>query len=599
MSYIDQLEKLFWENLSYDEFDHHEIVQLMSLEDHELEQEILSRPHVRTLLGIPLEQANVVSEIEEERFYTSSDESIPEVIRMETSANPTDKGKAKEEEEPSNGYTSKERKNEDGQPSFFSQFNQFDEIGSNHRNSTLGIQNLNIDCLSQKYIKKAIDIWAGDLGMLLKTNPRAYDLASTVLALAEHKADGTAKNLIRSVKWTDQTGADVLDSIVKALYVFFLGKDYHTNLAEEQTKDVVNAKTRLTNMMLCDIYELESFACAYNETLWKIPPKEHPTYTQIYLQKIPVVYKEALAKYEKVGDIPLKYSIAYATNLVREELAKICDLSRKQKKVKKFNKNCACDFAQSENSNLDVSPPKRVRNIKFQNATIRKKSVRNFVLKEQNENSSLGKYLPNRKTKQNTAHKAKGIADVGSVIEGHYANECPDKKCSPQNAKLLEEIRDLGYIPIEHLFEGTQNVYTLEFFECSDSSSESLSEMDIHPLLKMSLIERIQTNLNLRDIPWDLDEEEKVMNITNPNSIYIKGLLKFKNFKQFDIYCYVDTGASLCLASKNIIPEEFWENAPKTIPAKIADGKIINITKVCRNLDIQIADTVFHIPAVY
>ncbi|KAJ9562266.1 hypothetical protein OSB04_007426 [Centaurea solstitialis] len=88
-------------------------------------------------------------------------------------------------------------------------------------------------------------------------------------------------------------------------------------------------------------------------------------------------------------------------------------------------------------------------------------------------------------------------------------------------------------------------------------------------------------------------------NITNPNSIYIAGKLKFAGYKQIELHCYVDTGASMCVASQYVIPKEHWVNAERPIRAKIADGSIVTINKVCKNLDILIAGEIFHIPTIY
>lgn len=88
------------------------------------------------------------------------------------------------------------------------------------------------------------------------------------------------------------------------------------------------------------------------------------------------------------------------------------------------------------------------------------------------------------------------------------------------------------------------------------------------------------------------------MNITNPNSIYIPGTLKFEGYKQFNLHCFVDTGATCCIANKNVIPEEHWENAPRVISVKTANGPI-TINKVCKHLYINIADNLFHIPTLY
>lgn len=104
---------------------------------------------------------------------------------------------------------------------------------------------------------------------------------------------------------------------------------------------------------------------------------------------------------------------------------------------------------------------------------------------------------------------------------------------------------------------------------------------------------------HLPQIQTDEVEEIVMPNITNPNSIYIKGKLKFAGYKQIELHCYVDTGASLCLTSKFVIPEEHWVNAERPMKILIANGSAMTINKVCKNLDIMIAVEKFHIPTVY
>ncbi|CAH1435990.1 unnamed protein product [Lactuca virosa] len=85
------------------------------------------------------------------------------------------------------------------------------------------------------------------------------------------------------------------------------------------------------------------------------------------------------------------------------------------------------------------------------------------------------------------------------------------------------------------------------------------------------------------------------MNLTNPNSIYVSAFLNFKGYKKFRVHSFVDTGASLCLASKFIIPDELWENAPKEIIATIANGDTIEINKVCRSINLEVAGEHFNV----
>ncbi len=89
------------------------------------------------------------------------------------------------------------------------------------------------------------------------------------------------------------------------------------------------------------------------------------------------------------------------------------------------------------------------------------------------------------------------------------------------------------------------------------------------------------------------------INVTNPNSIYIKTLIKFKGYRQFHVHSFVDTGASICVADRFIIPEEIWEDNPKPIEVRIADNSIRKISKVARNIKINISGEEFIIPTIY
>nr|XP_043633121.1 uncharacterized protein LOC122604299 [Erigeron canadensis] len=61
----------------------------------------------------------------------------------------------------------------------------------------------------------------------------------------------------------------------------------------------------------------------------------------------------------------------------------------------------------------------------------------------------------------------------------------------------------------------------------------------------------------------------------------------------------MEPGASLCLASKHVIPESLWENTPKDIKVTIANQESIKIDKVCRNLVVYLSGEPFPIPTNY
>lgn len=111
-----------------------------------------------------------------------------------------------------------------------------------------------------------------------------------------------------------------------------------------------------------------------------------------------------------------------------------------------------------------------------------------------------------------------------------------------------------------------------------------------------------QLNIHLQNhqtaVVNQTNSEMNYLNSTNPNSIYVKGILKFAGYKQLELHCFVDTGASMCVASKYVIPEEHWENSSRHIQVKTANG-IVTLSKVCKNVKIMLAGELFHIPTLY
>ena len=90
-----------------------------------------------------------------------------------------------------------------------------------------------------------------------------------------------------------------------------------------------------------------------------------------------------------------------------------------------------------------------------------------------------------------------------------------------------------------------------------------------------------------------------IKNVTNPNSTYIKVGLSFKGYKTYHVHAYIDTGASLCVASKHIIPQEDWVKLEKPIRVKVANEEIVSIDYVCQNVNFEIGNEKFLFPTVY
>nr|AEB54984.1 polyprotein [Dahlia mosaic virus D10] len=182
--------------------------------------------------------------------------------------------------------------------------------------------------------------------------------------------------------------------------------------------------------------------------------------------------------------------------------------------------------------------------------------------------------------------------EENSSEEGHYVNECPNRQKFPEKVKLIFKAEIEGYYPSENIFDDYMQVYSLEIYESltdSDTSSDRSSSRFVN------LEEKKDNNEQVHYCQSEL----VYSNITNPNSIYIKGNFFLKGYKTITLHCYVDTGASLCLASKHVIPEDLWENTPKDIKVTIANQETIKLDKVCRNLIVYFSGEPFPIPIIY
>ncbi|KAG6776218.1 hypothetical protein POTOM_019724 [Populus tomentosa] len=140
--------------------------------------------------------------------------------------------------------------------------------------------------------------------------------------------------------------------------------------------------------------------------------------------------------------------------------------------------------------------------------------------------------------------------------------------------------------------------------QLSDKEIDDFLENDTLPLCK------VEETIDLSQVVWtDLTTipQEKILDLgrvarqtrTHVNSIYIRGTLSFSGYRKFNVDCYVDTGASMCLANKNIIPPQFWTKTPNPIYAKLADDTIHTLDVVAERIEILIQDKIFIIPTLY
>ncbi|CAH1430260.1 unnamed protein product [Lactuca virosa] len=305
----------------------------------------------------------------------------------------------------------------------------------------------------------------------INTNPDEFEKAKNVLLLLEHKTDGIVQKFLRNNNWNeDLHGSDLFDNLINVIYTTFLGLDYISNKDFTINKKADVARVSMTKLQLHDISLLDKYTCMYESYLYDIPQRsEYAQWISAYLMKIPIIGEICTERWKKeaTGEIQ-QTSLSYATKIAKEEIDRICQDRYKQQKLKTISKDC-CSIL-SDFKNFDIGR-KTYTKKKYKN----KKKYKSFWKKKRRK-FSPGKYFkkPSKESPKKTTSCPQGKKKCRCWIcneEGHYANECPNRKKYPDKVKVLQTANNGGYEALEEEYEGIQHVFT--FHVETDSSSNS------------------------------------------------------------------------------------------------------------------------------
>ena len=443
-------------------------IRLMEIDDESIaNKEIETSNELKSLFGFTnYETLNVIenfSSEEEESDHeispqesegeSSEEEILPENFRM-NNQNPfkNEEGPSERKPEPEDRSRKKRKGN------FSSTTN------SKSSNNIYGSTILDIDGKTNR--KELIDKWAQEISLIIQTNSEAYDDQQTVLLLMEHKTTGIVNSLIKNTTWHPVTDPILAyENVIDVLYTMFLGINLATNKLIELDKIVSKAKSMLTKMQLCDICFLDQFHGDYEKYLYQLNNKEDfKKFVCDYLLKIPLIGEKSLERFKYEASETEQFSLGYAQKIVKEEISKICDLTKKQKQLKTFSKRCCEKIVEqpfeygcrkTRKSSKKASYKKYTKKYRF---VRKKKTFRpgKYVKK---------KFSNNKSSNEKAKFCPKGKKNCRCWIcneEGHYANECPNRKKHDEKARMLETVYSLGFFPIEEPYEDIQEVYILE-----------------------------------------------------------------------------------------------------------------------------------------
>ncbi|AAM53127.1 ORFIV [Mirabilis mosaic virus] len=486
---VNDLEEIFFNKLNLDEEirdeahyeEIQELVQILSMEDHEIEEKFINNENLRNRY-FSKEESNSLMKI----VSNSEDAEIsePETENQETDYSTEESIDFSEEEElleqldnlfpvnqetqPNNKRHAEEQPSTSGTGKYYRAPFQKGTPGDRPRE----IGTINIDCIGDLDLRrKIIDKWINEIDLIVQTSPNDFTTSRSVLVLMEHRSDGMIRNFIKKASWSSQmTGSQTPQDVAAGLYTMFVGVDYATDQANQIRLEKEKAKQTLTNAQLCDICLLDDFTCLFEKNLVHFEMSEMPAWVETYLRKIPIVGEISRMIYNETKSPATTYSLAFATRIVKTEIAKICEARSKAKQLKRFSQCCKkLSINDSENNQFGCNKPS------YSSKRKKYEKSRRKVWKKTKRKFAPSKYFK-RKSSKKDKNPRKNFCPQGKKKcrcwicseEGHYANECPNRSKNPERVKILIKGYQQDYEPVEDMYEGTLHVYSYEY----DTDSE-------------------------------------------------------------------------------------------------------------------------------
>ena len=452
----EKLEKYFF-NLQYKDYDKADkkLIELMSLETEECEELYQKEPQL-------FDQYFRMTKVNEPDTESEQEDNsnIKTTVKFENSEDD-------DSDEAGPSYTGK-GKNKDYEFKM--------PIHNGIPNSSKGpntINVLNIDCIQDlKLRERVIEKWVTEISLILQTNPVDFEKTRNVLLLMEHKTDGIVQKFIRNNPWNeDLHGTDTFDNIINVIYTTFLGLDYVSNKDKTLSEKINIARIAMTKIQLHDISLLDKYTCIYESHLYEIPDRnEYSQWIAAYLMKIPIIGESCSERWKReiTGDVQ-QTSLAYATKIAKEEINKICQDRYKQRKLKNISKECCSLLSNFKDLNIGKKTSMKK---KYKEKTRKKHKS---LWKKKKKRFFPGKYFQKTPKESNNTSCPQGKKKCRCWIcneEGHYANECPNRKKYPEKIKVLQTAKNRGYEALEEEYEGIQHVFKIYVDTSSSSSSE-------------------------------------------------------------------------------------------------------------------------------
>ncbi|WBK62459.1 capsid protein [Dregea volubilis virus 2] len=478
MSIKAQLERYYEETQVSEHMD--QVVQWLSMTDPEIEG--LGMHRINVLVSVPTHNIKPVTfeEVPDDdasSSYQGSRRSRP--TRSHT--NPYVSGSTR-------GYSS-------GKTSGYSRYNIPEEYQPMKKYG--GSSMLNIDCATNR--RQLIEEWDNEMRLIVQTDDRLRDDFDLILILAQSKVTGNAKLFLEQLDtsgYREGSGEDFLRHLTNSLYTLFVGKNYLTALQREKALEAEEARNRMIRLQLCDLCELEPFFCDYEAALMKIPTVEWQPYVENFIRKVPLVGTLVLPEYNR-GDTYKRSSLAYARDLIKDEIEKVCRQRQLKKALKKVNL-CCPEFQGPETMYGCNTPEGFSRWKKKIRKKYRWKKTSGKKRKKYSKKKKKGRFFKRKFRRNNRELQGAQSADGPKELDkkrfcpqgkstckcwicneiGHLARDCSKRTAQVNKAMTFIDENNLEYVYTDDEdYSSDEELYLLEtedeeYYE-SDSSEDS------------------------------------------------------------------------------------------------------------------------------
>ncbi|UME39645.1 coat protein [Pueraria virus A] len=467
MSIKSTLERYFEETKVSEQMD--QVVQWLSMTDTEIEA--LGEQRINVLVSVSNAKASV-EEVGDNSFTTGTSSRPPR-----SHSNPYTSGSTR-------GYGS-------GKTSGYSRYNIPEEYQP-MKKLTGATGQLNLDCATNR--RELIELWDNEMRLIVQTDDRLRDDFDLIYTLALNKATGNAKKFMENMDTTlfkSGSGEDYLRHITNSLFTVFVGKNYLTAGEREKQKEAEEARNRMVRLSICDLCELESFFCDYETALMKVPILEWPAYVESFIRKVPLVGTLVLPEYN-TGDSYQRSSLAWAKDLLRQQIEKVCRERQLRKSLKNINL-CCPEFQGPEtmygcNTPEGISRWKRKIKKKYRWKKASGKKRRKYSQKKKKGKFFKKKYRRNNRELQEgqqvsdpkETDKRKFCPQGKSTCKCWICNEVGHfaKDCSKRTAQVNKALTFINEHNLEYVYTDDEEYSSDEEFYLLESEDEECYESD-------------------------------------------------------------------------------------------------------------------------